>query len=58
MAPRLSIDWAQDEYVSRGNSSKFMVLTSAALVAGQFWIVLKERIRPEADTISERADRP
>ena len=35
------IDWAQDEYVSRRELVKFMVLTSAALVAGQFWIVLK-----------------
>ena len=33
------IDWAQDEYVSRRELVKFMVLTSAALVAGQFWIV-------------------
>ncbi|MEO8075532.1 MAG: Rieske 2Fe-2S domain-containing protein [Acidobacteriota bacterium] len=35
------IDWAQDEYVSRRELVKFIVLTSAALVAGQFWIVLK-----------------
>ncbi len=35
------VDWAQDEYVSRRELVKFMVLTSAAMVAGQFWIVLK-----------------
>lgn len=33
------IDVAQDEYVSRRELVKFMVLTSAALAAGQFWIV-------------------
>jgi hypothetical protein len=35
------IDWAQDEYVSRRDLVKFMVLTSAAMVVGQFWIVFK-----------------
>lgn len=35
------IDLAQDEYVSRRELVKFMVLTSAALTAGQVWIVLK-----------------
>lgn len=35
------IDWAQDEYISRRELVKFIVLTSAALTVGQFWIVLK-----------------
>lgn len=35
------IDWAQDEYVSRRELVKFIVLTSAALAAGQWWIVLE-----------------
>jgi Rieske Fe-S protein len=35
------IDWAQDEYVSRRELVKFIVLTSAAFTVGQFWIVLK-----------------
>lgn len=35
------IDWAQDEYISHRDLIKFMVLTSAAFVAGQFSIVLK-----------------
>ena len=35
------IDWAQDEYVSRRDLVKFMVLTSVAFVVGQLWIVLK-----------------
>jgi Rieske Fe-S protein len=38
------IDWAQDEYVSRRELVKFIVLTSAAMVVGQFWIVLKSTI--------------
>jgi Rieske Fe-S protein len=33
------IDSGQDEYVSRRELVKFIVLTSAALVVGQFWIV-------------------
>ena len=32
------IDWAQDQYVERREFMKFMVLTSLALTAGQFWI--------------------
>jgi Rieske Fe-S protein len=32
------IDWPQDLYVERRDFMKFMVLTSAAFTAGQFWI--------------------
>ena len=32
------IDWPQDAYIERRDFMKFMVLTSAALVVGQFWI--------------------
>jgi Rieske Fe-S protein len=39
------IDLAQDEYVSRRELVKFIVLTSAALTVGQFWIVLKSTFR-------------
>ena len=35
------VDLAQDEYVSRRELVKFIVLTSAALATGQWWIVLK-----------------
>ncbi|HEX6210445.1 MAG TPA: Rieske (2Fe-2S) protein [Methylomirabilota bacterium] len=35
------IDWSQDDYVSRRELVKFMVLTSAAFVAGQAWLVWK-----------------
>ena len=32
------IDWPQDAYIERRDFMKFMVLTSAAFVVGQFWI--------------------
>ena len=35
------IDWQQAHYVSRRDFTKFMVLTSLAFTAGQFWIVVK-----------------
>ena len=35
------IDWAQDEYISRRDLVKFIVLTSAAFSVGQLWIFLK-----------------
>ena len=35
------IDWPQDEYVARRDLVKFMLLTSAAFVGGQFWIILQ-----------------
>lgn len=40
------IDWAEDDFISRRELGKFMVLTSAALVVGQFWILLKARFSP------------
>lgn len=38
------IDAGQDDYVSRRELVKFMVLTSGAFVAGQLWLVLKSYI--------------
>ena len=38
------IDSGQDEYVSRRELVKFIVLTSAALVVGQFWILFKSAV--------------
>ncbi len=35
------IDWAEDDYVSRRDLIKYVVLTSFAFVAGQAWIVAK-----------------
>lgn len=41
------IDWPQDEYVSRRDLVKFMVLTSLAFATGQFWILGKGLFRRE-----------
>ncbi len=41
------IDWPQDEYVSRRDFTKFMVLTSFAFTVGQFWILAKSLLRRE-----------
>jgi nitrite reductase/ring-hydroxylating ferredoxin subunit len=35
------IDWPQEHYVERRDFMKFMVLTSLAFTAGQFWIAAK-----------------
>lgn len=39
------IDWPQDLYVERRDFLKFMVLTSAAFVAGQAWIAVQNWYR-------------
>ena len=39
------IDWPQDQYVERRDFVKFLVLTSAAFTAGQFWIALENWYR-------------
>jgi Rieske Fe-S protein len=39
------IDWAQDEYISRRDLTKFMALTSMAFVAGQFGILGQSVLR-------------
>lgn len=38
------IDWPEDEYVSRRDFVKFVVLTSGALAAGQSWLVVKSAV--------------
>jgi hypothetical protein len=35
------IDWGQDDYVTRRDLVKFMVLTSGAFAVGQLWLVVK-----------------
>lgn len=35
------IDWPEDQYVSRRDFTKFMVLTSLAFTVGQFWILFQ-----------------
>ena len=48
------IDSGQDEYVSRRELVKFMVLTSGAFVAGQIWLLAKSLFeRPPAGTPAE-----
>ena len=42
------IDTPEDEYVARRDFTKFMVLTSLAFVAGQFWIVAQNFFRRRA----------
>jgi nitrite reductase/ring-hydroxylating ferredoxin subunit len=39
------IDWSEDEYVSRRDLLKYVVLTSGAFVVGQFWILGKALLR-------------
>ena len=56
------IDWPQDQYVSRRDFTKFMVLTSFAFVVGQLWIGLqslfKSRIKPAGQPIMALANLP
>lgn len=35
------IDWAEDDYVSRRELTKFIVLTSGAFAAGQLWLAMR-----------------
>jgi nitrite reductase/ring-hydroxylating ferredoxin subunit len=44
------IDWSRDDYVSRRELVKFMVLTSGAFVFGQAWLVLKQLFQRGAAT--------
>jgi len=44
------IDWEQDEYVSRRELVKFMVLTSAAFAVGQAWLAAKSLLVRRAAT--------
>jgi Rieske Fe-S protein len=39
------IDWPQDHYVERRDFMKFMLLTSLAFTAGQFWIAAQNWLR-------------
>lgn len=45
------IDWPQDEYVSRRDLVKFMVLTSLAFATGQFWLVAKALVAGEREAL-------
>jgi Rieske Fe-S protein len=57
------IDWPQDQYVERRDFMKFLVLISAALTVGQFWIagqnwLRKRRGLPEIRRIARLAEIP
>jgi Rieske Fe-S protein len=56
-----AIDWPEDQHVARRDFAKFLVLTSAAFVAGQTWIaaqdlVRKRRAPPPRTKIARLAD--
>jgi Rieske Fe-S protein len=57
------IDWPQDEYLSRREFIKFLLLTSAAFSAGQFWFLVADFLQrretaPAAQVIARIADVP
>ncbi|MCW5979677.1 MAG: Rieske (2Fe-2S) protein [Bryobacteraceae bacterium] len=49
------IDWPEDDYVSRRELVKFIVLTSAALAAGQSWVVVKSWSDGGGDSLADAA---
>lgn len=57
------IDWPQDEYISRREFIKFLLLTSGAFTAGQFLFLVQGFLRqretePAAQSIANVADIP
>jgi Rieske Fe-S protein len=57
------IDWEEDEYVSRRDLVKFIVLTSLAFATGQFWLLGKQRFgggagQPQPVPIAEAGELP
>ena len=42
------IDWPQDEYLTRREFIKFLLLTSAAFSAGQFWFLVSSYLQKQA----------
>lgn len=49
------IDWPVDQYVARRDFAKFLVLTSAAFVAGQGWIAAQDLVRKNRPAPPSRA---
>lgn len=43
------IDWPQDEYVSRRDFVKFLLLTSLAFTTGQFWLLAQSLLRRDEE---------
>ena len=52
------IDWADDEYVSRRDLVKFMVLTSAAFAGGHVWLLVKERTVEQGSSLPTASGAP
>lgn len=57
------IDWPQDEYLTRREFIKFLLLTSAAFSAGQLWFLVSNYLReqtaaPQAQIIARVDDVP
>ncbi len=57
------IDWPQDEYLSRREFIKFLLLTSAAFSAGHLWFVVADFLQrqetpPAAEVIARVEDVP
>lgn len=48
------IDWPKDEFVARREFAKFLVLTSAAFVAGQGFVAAHQLVRQRRPAVSER----
>jgi nitrite reductase/ring-hydroxylating ferredoxin subunit len=48
------IDWEEDDYVSRRDLVKFVVLTSAAFAAGQIWIAIKHLLARSGPPLQPR----
>ena len=42
------IDWPQDQYIFRREFIKFLLLTSGAFTAGQFWLLIRNLGRAKA----------
>jgi Rieske Fe-S protein len=49
------IDWGEDDFVSRRDLVKYVVLTSAAFAAGQLWILAKSLLRRSEPAPQPRA---
>lgn len=49
------IDWEQDEYVSRRELVKFLVLTSASFAVGQAWLALKSLLHQRRGALKPAA---
>lgn len=47
------IDWDEDDYVSRRDLIKFVVLTSGAFAVGQLWLVYKSLFRRTARFVEQ-----